>query len=314
MMEKTSLDLKQIAKYSPFDSVPDMDATIYRTVDEIRGIVANSVVSVLRALGAASLRLPGISFMKQRTIAKKTGYSRVTVNKSLNVLGRLGIIDSVRTQTAAGRPSVKIYRIKPFNVDTLHQQLSTMYADKINPGAGLRLMGTFEPLVAESKRHLKNDNKDVENNQQPHEDPKEQPEGLPQEQSLDDAKTSAQNNETTQWTDHSYIPESIVDSTFITATRPFISAEQTFRLYGIIKLQAKRQGIDIISSEVVALAVEAFKTTVFMRKMRRIKRTFSGYFFGVLSVKLAALKRRIVAEESNNSTFIIPGYDWLAEA
>src|SRR5699024_1635431 len=106
-----------------------MDQSIYDYIEHIRYDVPQSVIDVLLCLGRASLRYVGLSFMKQATIAKETGYSRKTVNKALKTLESWGVVDSVRTKTKAGRPSVKVVRILPFSIERLHQGVTTNEAE-----------------------------------------------------------------------------------------------------------------------------------------------------------------------------------------
>ncbi|MFS0688292.1 helix-turn-helix domain-containing protein [Sporosarcina sp. 179-K 8C2 HS] len=150
MTTYTAINLKELQKHETFKSVAEMEKNIYDYIEHIRHDVPKSVIDVLLCLGKASLRCVGISFMKQATIAADTGYSRKTINKALKTLERLGVVDSVRTKTQAGRPSVKVMRILPFSIERLQQAVTSSEADKANSDNGLTLIEEFEPFVQES--------------------------------------------------------------------------------------------------------------------------------------------------------------------
>lgn len=271
-----AINLKELKHFETFENIAQMDESIYNYIDFIQNDVPKSVIDVLLCLGKASLRCVGLSFMKQGTIAKETGYSRKTINKALKTLEALGVVDSVRTKTKAGRPSVKVVRILPFCLERLQQDVTSYKGDEANNDAELTLVDSFEPFEQESKKHLKEDNKDGEQD-------------IPFEQ-----------------LDSSFVPKNIVDKDFIKVAKPFFGASRIFKLWGIVKNTMKQRGLEAVTQDVVQSTIEAFKTTVFMYKAKRIKSTFENYFFGVLSSELAAVKRREVREEVG-----FPFYNWL---
>lgn len=151
-----AINLKELRQYESFASIVEMDKSIYEYIDYLRHDVRKSVIDVLLCLGKASLRCVGISFMKQATIAKDTGYSRKTINEALKTLEDIGVIDSVRTKTKAGRPSVKVARILPFCLERLQQRVTSKEAFEVNEGMGLTLIDEFEPFVKESLKQESN--------------------------------------------------------------------------------------------------------------------------------------------------------------
>ncbi|MBY0098665.1 helix-turn-helix domain-containing protein [Mesobacillus maritimus] len=164
MTEFAAINFKELRKHESFDNVEEMDKSIYEYIDHIRHEVPQSVIDVLLCLGRASLRCVGLSFMKQATIAKLTGYSRKTINKALKTLETLGVIDSMRTKTKTGRPSVKVMRILPFCVERLHAAVTSEEVVEANRDNGLKLAGDFEPIVQESpkqEKHIISDNQSI---------------------------------------------------------------------------------------------------------------------------------------------------------
>ncbi|WEA43802.1 helix-turn-helix domain-containing protein [Priestia aryabhattai] len=274
-----AINLKELKEHQSFKSLEEMDKSIYQYIDHIRHDVPQSVIDVLLCLGRASLRCLGLSFMKQATIANMTGYSRNTINKALKKLESLDVVDSVRTQTKAGRPSVKIIRILPFCLETLHQKITSVGNDKVNGDNELNLMDEFEPLVPKTKKNLREDNV------------------------RDNIKEIS-----FEQLDHSFTPKNIVEEPFIQTAKPFFGAAKIFKLWGIVKNVMKRRKLECLSQEVNESVIEAFKTTVFMYKANRIKSSFENYFFGVLDSMLSAIKRRELSNEKNKIF-----YNWLEE-
>lgn len=161
-MEIKAINFEELRKYESFTTIEQMDESIRDYTEHLRQDVAQSVVDVLWCLGRSSLRLVGMSFMKQQTIAKLTGYSRKTVNKALKTLEAFGVIDSVRTQTKKGRPSVKVVRILPFCLDRLHQTVTSNKANETNNDATLKPIKNFEPINTES---IKQESNNISDNQ-----------------------------------------------------------------------------------------------------------------------------------------------------
>ncbi|WP_243549958.1 helix-turn-helix domain-containing protein [Priestia megaterium] len=274
-----AINLKELKDHESFTSLEEMDKSIYQYIDHIRHDVPQSVIDVLLCLGRASLRCLGLSFMKQATIANMTGYSRNTINKALKALESLGIVDSVRTQTKSGRPSVKVMRILPFCLETLHQKMTSAESDKANGDNELNLMDEFEPILTESKKPLKEDS--VQDN-------------------IDEIPFGQ--------LDYSFTPKNVVNKSFIQTARPFFGAAKIFQLWGIVKSVMKRRKLESMSCKVNESVTEAFKTTVFMYKANRIKSSFENYFFGVLDSMLSVIKRQEISNERN-----ILFYNWLEE-
>jgi hypothetical protein len=156
----TTIEFQELKKHESFSTIDEMDNAIYSYIEHIRKDVPQSVIDVLLCLGRASLRCVGLSFMKQSTIANLTGYSRKTINKALKTLEVLGVVDSVRTKTKAGRPSVKIVRILPFCLERLQPAVTTREVDEAKGDNGLTLIDEFEPIKTESQKQEKENNKE----------------------------------------------------------------------------------------------------------------------------------------------------------
>lgn len=139
------LNLKELHKYSLFRKQDELNQNIWSYVEWLNdNDFPQSVVDVLLNLGSRSLRVLGISFPKQSTIAADTKYSRQTVSKAIKTLESLKIIDSVDLLNK-WRKSGKVYRIKPFSLTDLQQHFTTVYGIEPNSTNELTLMFPFEP-------------------------------------------------------------------------------------------------------------------------------------------------------------------------
>lgn len=144
------LNLKELNNYSLFNKQSALDESTWNYVEWLHdNDFPQSVVDVLLHLGSRSLRVLGISFPKQSTIAASTGISRQTVSTALKTLTNLGIIDSVRLLNK-WRASGKVYRIKPFNLDSLHQHFTSVYGYGVNDTNTLTMINEFEPYPTET--------------------------------------------------------------------------------------------------------------------------------------------------------------------
>ena len=86
----------------------------------------------------------------------------------------------------------------------------------------------------------------------------------------------------------SYVPES-----FILAVQPFFNdAKEIHRLWGKVRLAHKISRLDTPVEELLALVIQTFKGSVFAYKQNKVKKAFTGYFFGGLRNVFAAAKRQ----------------------
>ncbi|MED4268289.1 transcriptional regulator [Priestia megaterium] len=100
-----------------------------------------------------------------------------------------------------------------------------------------------------------------------------------------------------------YVP-SYIPTSFKNAVRPFFSyADDIYELWGKVQLAYKACRLEKPLEDVVFLAVQAFKETVFAYKRKRIKTTFTAYFFGTVRGLFAVERRREVQLNSNSALF-----------
>ncbi|GAB1768917.1 transcriptional regulator [Priestia megaterium] len=100
-----------------------------------------------------------------------------------------------------------------------------------------------------------------------------------------------------------YLP-SFIPTTFKSTVSPFFPyADDIYELWGKVRVAYKMSGLDKPLEDLVHIAVQAFKETVFAYKKKRIKNTFTAYFYGTLRGLFSVERRREVQKDSNNLYF-----------
>ncbi|MDA1779934.1 helix-turn-helix domain-containing protein [Bacillus cereus group sp. BY9-3LC] len=91
--------------------------------------------------------------------------------------------------------------------------------------------------------------------------------------------------------DVSYLANSHIPTEFINTVTPFInSAKEVYSLWGKVLLASHKYAPSL--TDYTEIAIQAFKQSVFAKKMRRIRKDFKGYLFGVLAKMFSVEQRR----------------------
>ncbi|MCP1122945.1 helix-turn-helix domain-containing protein [Bacillus sp. 3103sda1] len=91
--------------------------------------------------------------------------------------------------------------------------------------------------------------------------------------------------------DVSYLDNSHIPTEFINAVKPFIcSAKEVYSLWGKVLLASHKYAPCL--TDYTEIAIQAFKQSVFAKKVKRIRKDFKGYFWGTLSNMLSVEQRR----------------------
>ncbi|MFE4047044.1 MULTISPECIES: transcriptional regulator [unclassified Priestia] len=100
-----------------------------------------------------------------------------------------------------------------------------------------------------------------------------------------------------------YVP-SFIPTAFKDAVRPFFPyADDIYELWGKVRLAYRISGLQQPLEHLDFVAIQAFKETVFAYKKKRIKNTFTAYFYGTLRSLFAVERRREVQRTSNSALF-----------
>jgi DNA-binding transcriptional ArsR family regulator len=100
-----------------------------------------------------------------------------------------------------------------------------------------------------------------------------------------------------------YVP-SFIPTPFKQAVAPFFrNADDIYNLWGKVLLTYKISGLEKPIEDLVSIAVQGFRETLFAYKRKRIKTVFEAYFFGTLRGLFSAERRREVQQSSVNPLF-----------
>ncbi|CAG9614919.1 hypothetical protein BACCIP111899_04152 [Bacillus rhizoplanae] len=214
----------------------------------------NSERTVLFKLAQYSCKFVGVSYLKNDTLAQAVGFSKRTIQRALKGLSKLGVITRIEQKRAkTGGYGAFITVINPIEC---HLVLSPCQEDE-KPCENYSEEQTKKIETIYSKTDLK--------------ESKER-----KEVKLD-----------TTFLTNSHIPEE-----FINTVKPFFdSAKEVYSLWGKVMLAHKKYSPDLL--EYTEIAIQAFKQSIFAKKMKRIKKDFKGYLFGVLAKMLSVEQRKL---------------------
>ncbi|WP_394224038.1 transcriptional regulator [Priestia aryabhattai] len=100
-----------------------------------------------------------------------------------------------------------------------------------------------------------------------------------------------------------YVP-SFIPKPFKQAVAPFFrNADDIYSLWGKVLLAYKISGLEKPIEDLVSIAVQGFRETLFAYKRKRIKTVFEAYFFGTLRGLFSAERRREVRQNFVNPLF-----------
>lgn len=245
--------MKELRKYESFQSVSDMDKAIDKALKEFD--LKDSERAVLFKLAQFSCKFVGVSYLKNDTLAQAVGFSKRTVQRSLKRLAELGIITRIeQKREKAGGYGAFITVINP---SECHLVVSPCQEAEKTCGASFEKVTIESETIsfqANSFKELKERKEEIE-------------------------------------LDLTYIENSHIPQGFISTVKPFInSAKEVYLLWGKVLLASKKYAPDVLNIEEVA--IQAFKQSIFVKKMRRIRKSFKGYFWGTVSTMLALEQRR----------------------
>lgn len=101
--------------------------------------------------------------------------------------------------------------------------------------------------------------------------------------------------------DYTYLAE-FVPEEFIQASKPFVKPEEVYSLWGKAQVIAQKYAPDV--QHIIEPAIRAFKASVLAYKMKRIKGSFGGYYWGALQGILSVEQRRAHSDKL---------WNWLEE-
>lgn len=264
----------ELQKYVQFESVEEMDNHIDQVLKTFD--LNDTTRELLLLLSRYSLKFVGVSYLKVETISTLMKRSKRTVQRSLNVLKDLGIIERIETMRAVSGGNGASITLICRSVPSLREEPSEP-RETINE----KPIEENETIISKSKNNKINNNVLKESDIQH---------------------------------DISYIAGT-VDSWFIKLSRPFFDnklikklwkkSQQCFEWYSSIPYMVHEETV-----------TRAFKVSVYAHKTRKIRDFVGYFFSTLRNMiedmesELAAQQRRQAIKNNNLPTFY---YNWLEE-
>jgi DNA-binding Lrp family transcriptional regulator len=271
-MEK--LNYEVIQSYQSFSTITEMDQAVRGFLYKHKAALSEGTLNVLKFIWRYSVKVIGVSFAKYGTIAAVVQISRRTVIRAIKQLESLGLIKKIPTVRMNGKQGVNLLVIQRFQpIDEVKNNKSPLDVTvhdtpnkTENKQSSLCEIKTKPTYVrkAENSDHLK-------------------------------LEESTKNEKSDSIHDHqldtSFLPES-VHKEFVQAAKPFLNAVEIYKLWKRVLIAYKKMKLEHSLDHVIDKVINAFKQTVFMKKMGKIHSTFEGYFYRVMYEFLIVEKRQ----------------------
>ena len=270
-MEK--LNFEVIQSYQSFSTIEEMDQAVRGFLYKYKAALSEGTMNVLKFIWRHSVKVIGVSFAKYDTIAAGVQISRRTVIRATKQLESLGMIKKIPTARMNGKQGVNLLVIQPFqSIDEMKNNVSP-----------LDVTAPVTPNKTENKQSSLCENK----TKPTYVRKAENGEHLKLAESTQKEKSDFIHD---HQLDTSFLPGS-VHKEFVQAAQPFLNAVEIYKLWKRVLIVYKKMKLDRCLTDVIDKVIDAFKQTVFMKKMGRIHSTFEGYFYRVMYEFLIVEKR-----------------------
>ncbi|MGM7722866.1 helix-turn-helix domain-containing protein [Metabacillus sp. Hm71] len=270
-MEKFTYE--NIQSYQSFSTIEEMDQAVRGFLYLHKSSLSDSTLNVLTFIWRHSVKVIGVSFAKYDTIADAIEISRRTVIRAMKKLESLGIIKKIPTARMNGKQGVNLLIIQPFQ--SIDQLKNNMSPHDVTP--------PVTPIKTENKQSSLCENKTKPSYVSTENGVDHQP--------INDSELNMIDSIDIQHLDTSFLPES-VHKDFVQAAKPFFSAMDIYKLWKRVLIAYHKLNLQRFLDDVIDTVIDAFKQTVFAKKMNRIHSTFEGYFYRVVYAMLLVEVRR----------------------
>lgn len=243
-------------------------------------------------LSQYSVVVPGVANAKIATLVsacagKQGGISRATFVRMLRKVKTTGFLKIYKTYRSNGGFAHNVFVFQP--IEVTNEKQMTYREEPDNP---LESKDKDEQMIPESRNLSSNlENKDL---------------NIRQEKNVSITEQPSLRTPHLQDLDYTFVPDT-VPKIFIQSVKPFFDrATEIYTFWHKALMAYKRFNFRLPIEELTPVIIEAFKTTVFLYKKRKIKTTFTQYFYGTLSGMFSAEKRREHTVYQNT-----PRYNWL---
>jgi hypothetical protein len=283
-------NIYQFKNLSKFKSVAEFNKQKERFLQQNPDLFTHSEFIAFEVLTQFSVVVPGVANAKIATLVsacsgKQGGVSRATFVRMLRKTKTTGFLKVHKTYRASGGFAHNVFVFQP--IDASSETQLTYRGGAEDPSPGKDEDTNFAPETKNLFLNLQNKDPNIR-----------------QKKNVSPPFTPA--NSSSQDLDYTFVPDTVPQH-FIHTVKPFFDKATEIYNFWEKALMAYRQ-FDLYQplDQMTAIIINAFKTTVFQYKHRKIKTSFMQYYYGTLTTMLSAEKRK---EHTANAS--APRYNWL---
>jgi hypothetical protein len=282
-------NIKQFTRFSQFTNVGEFNEHKKCFLDENPQLLTKSEFMAFELLSQYSVVVPGVANAKidtlvERSSEKGAGVSRASFIRMLRKAKKAGILTVHKTYRSGGGFAHNVFVFNRFDPPS-----ETEVIQRVEDETPCDSKVEHTKWEAETINLLRNH----------------------QDQKINIRKENASTNTTPENPtlkdlDETYTPDN-VPKEFIQTVKPFYNrAIEIYRFWQKARLAYNKYNFDMPLEFMIHVVIDAFKTTVFHYKHRKIKTTFVQYFYGTLKGMFGVQKRK---EHMSKK----PRYNWLED-
>jgi RNase P/RNase MRP subunit POP5 len=284
-------NIYQFKNLSKFKSVEEFNDHKKRFLQHHPDLFTRSEFIAFEVLSQYSIRVPGVANAKIETLViacagKQGGVSRATFVRMLRKTKAAGILKVYKTYRSSGGFAHNVFVFQPF--DSSHETKLTHREHPETPYESKEDTIKSDPETKNLFLNLKNKDLNI------------------RQENVSSTKQNSSKSPRLQDLDHTFVPES-VPQTFVQTVKPFFyRANEIYTFWQKACLAYEKCNFETPIEYLTSVVIEAFKTTAFYYKRKKIKSSFMQYYYGTLSGMFSAEKRREYA-----SKYLEGRYNWL---
>ncbi|WP_137790976.1 hypothetical protein [Bacillus sp. E(2018)] len=285
-------NIYQFKNMSKFQSVAEFNQHKDMFLQLHPDLFTRSEYIAFEVLSQYSVVVPGVANAKIATLVaacskKQGGISRATFMRMLRKAKSTGFLKVHNTYRTSGGLAHNIFVFHPIDVPS---ETLMIHRDTQEIPSQSKVQST--KTMPESMNLLTN----LENKDQ----------NIRQEKNVSITTPPISNKPQLQDLDHTFVPSN-VPTDFIQSVKPYYDrADEIYTFWHKAIIAYKKFNFRTPIEQLTSTIIEAFKTTVYLYKKRKIKTSFTQYFYGTLSGMFSAEKRREHAAYNPR-----PHYNWL---
>ena len=285
-------NIYQFKNMSKFQTVAEFNQHKDMFLQQHPDLFTRSEYIAFEVLSQYSVVVPGVANAKIATLVaacskKQGGISRATFMRMLRKVKATGFLKVHNTYRTSGGLAHNIFVFHPIDAPT---ETLLIHRDTKETPSQSKVQST--KTKQESINLLSN----LENKDQ----------NIRQEKNVTIFTPSTSHKPQLQDLDHTFVPSN-VPAYFIQSVKPYYDrADEIYTFWHKALIAYKKFNFRTPIEQLTPTIIEAFKTTVFLYKKRKIKTSFTQYFYGTLSGMFSAEKRREYATHNPR-----PHYNWL---